>query len=214
MSGYLLTMDSLLNILTEMIHAFLILLAYLVGSIPIGVLLARLKGKDPRKTGSGNIGATNVMRSVGKTLGIITLIGDVMKGFIPTFIAMRFEEPYIFIALVGFAVFLGHLFPVFLKFKGGKGVATGAGVYLAISPLVILTSFGIFIIVFLIWKYVSLGSLVGTAVIPLFLLLLKTTPTEYFLLSLFLTIFVFIKHKDNIKRLLAGTENKVNFKKP
>jgi acyl phosphate:glycerol-3-phosphate acyltransferase len=206
-------MDSLLNILTEMTHALLIFIAYLVGSIPIGVLLARLKGKDPRKTGSGNIGATNVMRSAGKTLGIITLVGDVMKGFIPAFIAVRFEEPYIFIALVGLAVFLGHLFPVFLKFKGGKGVATGAGVYLAISPLVILTSFGIFIIVFLIWKYVSLGSLVGTAVIPLFLLFLETTPTEYILLSLLLTISVFIKHKDNIKRLLAGTENKVNPKK-
>lgn len=196
-----------------MIHALFIFLAYLVGSIPIGVLLARLKGKDPRKTGSGNIGATNVMRSAGKVLGIITLIGDVMKGFIPTFIAMHLQEPCIYVALIGLAVFLGHLFPVFLKFKGGKGVATGAGVYLAISPLVILTSFGIFIIVFLIWKYVSLGSLVGTAIIPLFLLFLKTTPAEYMLLSVVLTIFVFIKHKENIKRLFAGTENQVNLKK-
>jgi glycerol-3-phosphate acyltransferase PlsY len=193
-----------------MLHVLLICFAYLIGSIPIGVLLARLKGKDPRKTGSGNIGATNVMRSAGKALGIITLVGDILKGFIPTFIAMRLEEPYLFIALVGLAVFSGHLFPVFLKFKGGKGVATGAGVFLAISPPVILMSFIIFVIVFLIWKYVSLGSLIGTAVIPLSFTLLKA-PLEYILLSLLIACGVFIKHKDNIKRLLVGTENKVKF---
>jgi glycerol-3-phosphate acyltransferase PlsY len=142
-------------------------------------------------------------------LGIITLIGDILKGFLPTFIAMRLGEPDLFIALVGLAVFSGHLFPVFLKFKGGKGVATGAGVYLAINPLAILISFMIFVIVFLIWKYVSLGSLVGTGIIPLSFFLLKT-PTEYILLSLLIACGVFIKHKDNIKRLFAGTENKVN----
>jgi glycerol-3-phosphate acyltransferase PlsY len=201
-------MDMLLNILSGMKHALLILFAYLIGSIPIGVLLARLKGKDPRKTGSGNIGATNVMRSAGKVLGIITLIGDMLKGFIPTFIAMSLGEPDLFIALVGLAVFSGHLFPVFLKFKGGKGVATGAGVYFAINPPVILISFVIFIIVFLIWKYVSLGSLVGTGIIPFSFFLFKT-PTEYILLSLLVAFGVFVKHKDNIKRLLAGTENKV-----
>jgi len=123
---------------------------------------------------------------------------------------MRLEEPYLFIALVGLAVFSGHLFPVFLKFKGGKGVATGAGVFLAISPPVILMSFIIFVIVFLIWKYVSLGSLIGTAVIPLSFTLLKA-PLEYILLSLLIACGVFIKHKDNIKRLLVGTENKVKF---
>jgi glycerol-3-phosphate acyltransferase PlsY len=193
-----------------MMYVLPILLAYLVGSIPVGVLLARLKGKDPRKTGSGNIGATNVMRSAGKILGILTLVGDVLKGFIPTFIAMRLGVPEFVIALVGFAVFSGHLFPVFLKFKGGKGVATGAGVFLAINYPVILISVIIFVVVFLIWKYVSLGSLVGTAIIPLSFTLLKA-PLEYVLLSLLLACCVFIKHKDNIKRLFAGTENKVKF---
>ena len=193
-----------------MTKALLIIFAYLVGSIPIGVLLARLKGKDPRRVGSGNIGATNVMRSAGKVLGIITLIGDVMKGFIPTFIAMRLGEPALIIALVGLAAFSGHLFPVFLKFQGGKGVATGAGVFLAISPLVIFISFVIFVIVFLIWKYVSLGSLTGTAIIPLSFTLLKA-PLEYILVSLLIACCVFIKHKDNIKRLITGTENKVKF---
>ncbi len=205
-------MDVLLNILTAMIQVLLILFAYLTGSIPIGVLLARLKGKDPRKTGSGNIGATNVMRSAGKALGIVTLIGDILKGFVPTFIAVQLGVPAFIIALVGLAAFSGHLFPVFLKFKGGKGVATGAGVFLAINPLVILISFIIFVIVFLIWKYVSLGSLVGTGVIPFSFFLFKT-PTEYILLSLLIACGVFIKHKDNIKRLLAGTESKVG-KKP
>lgn len=193
-----------------MTKVFLIIFAYLVGSIPIGVLLARLKGKDPRRVGSGNIGATNVMRSAGKVLGIITLIGDVTKGFIPTFIAMRLGEPALVIALVGLAAFSGHLFPVFLKFQGGKGVATGAGVFLAISPLVIFISFVIFVIVFLIWKYVSLGSLTGTAIIPLSFTLLRA-PLEYILLSLLIACGVFIKHKDNIKRLFSGTENKVKF---
>jgi len=197
-----------------MTHALLIIFAYLVGSIPIGVLLARLKGKDPRKTGSGNIGATNVMRSAGKVLGILTLVGDVLKGFVPTFIAMRLGMPDLFIALVGLAVFSGHLFPVFLKFKGGKGVATGAGVFLAINYPVILISFIIFVIVFLIWKYVSLGSLVGTAIIPLTFTLMNA-PLEYILFSLLIACAVFIKHKDNLRRLFAGTENRVGVgKKP
>ncbi len=193
-----------------MTHTLLILFSYLVGSIPIGVLLARLKGKDPRKVGSGNIGATNVMRSAGKLLGIITLIGDILKGFVPTFIAMRLGMPEFVIALAGLAAFSGHLFPIFLKFRGGKGVATGAGVFLAINPLVIFISFIIFVIVFLIWKYVSLGSLTGTAIIPLSFTLQKA-PMEYILLSLLIACGVFIRHKDNIKRLLAGTENKVKF---
>jgi glycerol-3-phosphate acyltransferase PlsY len=205
-------MDVLLNILTAMIQVLLILFAYLTGSIPIGVLLARLKGKDPRRTGSGNIGATNVMRSAGKVLGIVTLVGDILKGFVPTFIAVQLGVPAFITALVGLAAFSGHLFPIFLKFKGGKGVATGSGVFLAINPLVILISFIIFVIVFLIWKYVSLGSLVGTGIIPFSFFVFKT-PTEYILLSFLIACGVFVKHKDNIKRLLAGTESKVG-KKP
>lgn len=193
-------------------HLPLILFAYLVGSTPIGVLLARLKGKDPRKVGSGNIGATNVMRAAGKMLGIVTLFGDILKGLIPMLLAVYLEEPKIIIALVGLSVFLGHLFPVFLKFKGGKGVATGVGVYLAISPPAILISFMIFVIVFIIWKYVSLGSLIGSGIVPFSLYLMKAPP-EYIALSLLVTFCVFIKHKDNIKRLMAGTENKVNFSK-
>jgi len=191
-----------------MINVLTIFCAYLIGSIPIGVILARLKGKDPRKTGSGNIGATNVMRSAGKVVGIITLIGDIMKGFIPTLVAIRLEEPGLFVASVGLAAFLGHLFPIFLKFRGGKGVATGTGIFLAINPLAILICFVIFAIVFFIWKYVSLGSLAGTAVIP-FSLAFTKTPQTYILLSIVVACGIFIKHRGNIKRLIAGTENRV-----
>ncbi len=195
-----------------MSHVLFICSAYLIGSIPVGVLLARIKGKDPRRTGSGNIGATNVMRTAGKILGIVTLFGDILKGFLPTFIAMRLGELDLFIALIGLAVFLGHVFPIFLKFKGGKGVATEAGVYLAISPLVILICFIIFITVLLIWRYVSVGSLIGTGVMPLVLYILKA-PQEYIFLSAVLALCIYIKHRDNIMRLLAGKENKVSFSK-
>lgn len=185
-----------------------ILLAYLVGSIPVGVLLSRMKGKDPRKVGSGNIGATNVMRAAGKTMGIITLLGDTLKGFIPTMLAIYGNEPKVFVAAIGFAAFIGHLFPVYLWFRGGKGVATALGVYLAMSPLAILINFVVFLLILLKWRYVSLGSLVAAAAMPLLLYLLKAPP-EYVYLSLVIAVLTFVKHKDNIKRLLTGTEHKM-----
>lgn len=190
------------------IYILWIVIAYLIGSIPVGVILAKTKGADPRKVGSGNIGATNVMRAAGKTLGILTLIGDILKGLIPTTLALYSKQPASVVAAIGFAVFIGHLFPLFLKFKGGKGVATGVGVYLAVSPPAILINIVIFILVLLKWRYVSLGSLVGTGLMPLALLVLKK-PHEYVYLSLIIGILIFIKHKDNIRRLLEGKENKI-----
>ncbi|MBA4419047.1 MAG: acyl-phosphate glycerol 3-phosphate acyltransferase [Syntrophus sp. (in: bacteria)] len=186
----------------------LIFCAYLIGSIPIGVILAKIKGKDPRKVGSGNIGATNVMRAAGKTLGIITLLGDILKGVIPTLLAVHAGLPVILIGVVGFATFIGHLYPVFLKFKGGKGVATALGVYLVLSPLAILASILLFILVLLKWRFVSAGSIAGTALVPLTLYMLKA-PGEYVCLSLVVGILILVKHKDNIKRLMAGTESRM-----
>ena len=188
-----------------------ILVAYLVGSIPVGIILSKIKGTDPRKVGSGNIGATNVMRAAGKKLGILTLIGDILKGFVPTALAIFSKLPYPVTAAIGLAAFLGHLFPVYLNFKGGKGVATAVGVYLAVSPFAILVNVVIFVLILLKWRFVSLGSLVGTGIMPLTLILLKT-PAEYVYLSIALGVPIFIKHKDNIKRLIAGTENKVGVK--
>jgi len=191
-------------------QAAYILIAYCIGSIPIGVMLARLKGKDPRKTGSGNIGATNVMRTAGKALGIATLCGDIVKGFLPTFIAICLDMPGEIVAIIGFATFAGHLFPVFLKFHGGKGVATALGVYCAVGPVAIIPCFIVFVVVFLIWRYVSLGSLIGAGIVPFAMYVLKRPP-EYILLSIVIGVFVFIKHRDNIKRLIKGQENKIKF---
>lgn len=185
-------------------------IAYLIGSIPIGVILAGLKGKDPRKTGSGNIGATNVMRAAGRVLGIATLIGDIAKGFVPAFIAIRCALPGEIVAIVGLAAFLGHLFPLFLKFRGGKGVATALGVYLAVGPAAIVPCFIIFVFVLLIWRYVSLGSLIGAGIVPFAMYFLKA-PAEYIWLAVVIAIFVIIKHKDNIRRLIKGQENKIRF---
>ena len=186
----------------------IILFAYLLGSVPVGVILASIKGADPRKVGSGNIGATNVMRAAGKTTGILTLVGDILKGFLPILIAVALEEPILVIAAVGLAAFLGHLFPLFLKFKGGKGVATALGVYLRLDPFAVLIAAVVFVLVLIKWRYVSLGSLAGVAVIPLALYLLNAQ-SYYVYLALIIGTLIFIKHTDNIRRLVAGTESKV-----
>jgi acyl phosphate:glycerol-3-phosphate acyltransferase len=192
-------------------YVFYILIAYLIGSIPVGIILAKMKGADPRKVGSGNIGATNVMRAAGKKLGILTLVGDILKGLVPTLAAIYYRQPYPLIAAVGLATFLGHLFPLYLKFRGGKGVATALGVYLVLSPLAILINVIIFILVLLKWHYVSLGSLIGTGLVPVTLIALKA-PAEYVYLSLIIGVLIFVKHKDNIKRLMKGTENRMGVK--
>jgi glycerol-3-phosphate acyltransferase PlsY len=188
--------------------AVFIIIAYLIGSIPVGVLLSRLAGKDPRKVGSGNIGATNVMRAAGKTLGILTLLGDMVKGFAPTCFALYAGLPEPLIAAAGFAAFLGHICPIFLGFKGGKGVATASGVYLALNALAILFSLIVFILVLWKWRYVSAGSLAGTVLVPVFLYALKA-PAMYVYLSLAIGCLIVFKHRDNIKRLMAGKEHKL-----
>lgn len=189
------------------IYSIYIIFAYLLGSIPIGVILSKFKGKDPRQTGSGNIGATNVMRTAGKTMGILTLIGDALKGFFPVFLVNYLEKDVFLTSLTGFAAFLGHIYPLYLMFKGGKGVATALGIYIALSPLAIMIDVIIFIFVLLKWRYVSVGSLTACCAMPIILLFLKS-PFEFIFLSILIGIFIFIKHKENIKRLKNGNENK------
>jgi acyl phosphate:glycerol-3-phosphate acyltransferase len=184
-----------------------IVAAYLLGSIPVGVVLSKLKGQDPRKTGSGNIGATNVMRTSGKAIGILTLAGDILKGLLPAWLAITHGQPAIVVAACGLAAFAGHLWPIYLRFKGGKGVATALGLFLALKPAVIPILVAVFIIILLKWRYVSLGSLVGTALMP-FLLLLFGSPVEYVAVSLIVGILIYYRHHDNIKRLLSGKEHK------
>jgi len=184
-----------------------IIAAYLLGSIPVGLVLARLKGRDPRTVGSGNIGATNVMRTAGKTLGIITLLGDILKGLIPTGLAILYGLSPVFVVAIGLAAFLGHLFPVYLRFKGGKGVATALGVFLALEPVAIPILLVVFIAVLLAWRYVSLGSLVGTALMPVLLLLFRA-PLEYVVGSLIVGVLIYWKHRENIRRIMSGTESR------
>ena len=190
------------------------IVAYLIGSIPTGIVVAKILGApDPRAVGSGNIGATNVGRVAGKAAGIITLVGDVLKGFLIILLAF-----YIFgnspkeISIAGLAVFLGHLFPVFLKFKGGKGVATTLGVFLAIGPLQAILALIIFIILVAIFKYVSVASMIASVSIPLMLNLSPAT-SPYVPLAAVISVLIILKHSDNIKRLIQGTENKIGRKK-
>ncbi|HOI15280.1 MAG TPA: glycerol-3-phosphate 1-O-acyltransferase PlsY [Geobacteraceae bacterium] len=186
----------------------LILCAYLLGSVPTGLLLARaFGGVDIRTKGSGNIGATNVYRTLGRKIGILTLVGDCLKGMIPVLAAKALEFPDIWIAAVGVAAFLGHIFPVFLGFKGGKGVATALGVFLAASPLAVLAALGVFIIVLVVWRFVSLASITAAAFMPALSALIDGKPMIV-AMSLCIAAIVIFKHKDNIKRLRNGTENK------
>ncbi|MHB8109638.1 MAG: glycerol-3-phosphate 1-O-acyltransferase PlsY [Syntrophorhabdaceae bacterium] len=197
----------------NVIAVILVVFAYFIGSIPVGVILGKLKGIDPRKSGSGNIGATNVMRAGGKKLGVITLLCDAAKGFIPVMAAMMMGLPDSIVAIAGLMVFLGHVFPVFLKFKGGKGVATALGVYLAVGPWVILGAFVLFVIVFVVWRYVSLASLVGAISVPVGLYFVGA-PYEFVVMAGVIAVIVIVRHRENISRLVKGTENKLSFSKP
>uniref|UniRef100_A0A7V4JQP6 Glycerol-3-phosphate acyltransferase n=1 Tax=Thermodesulfobacterium geofontis TaxID=1295609 RepID=A0A7V4JQP6_9BACT len=189
---------------------FLFFFSYLLGSIPFALLVSLPQGVDPRKEGSKNPGATNVARLLGKKWGIITFLGDSLKGVLALFIAFLFLDkiPYSKnLILAGTALFavLGHLFSIFLKFKGGKGVATTIGVFLVLAPKAMLISLVIFLIAVFISNYVSIGSLLATALLPLNIFLMNY-PSEYSICSLFLATLIWIKHKENIKRLLKGEE--------
>jgi glycerol-3-phosphate acyltransferase PlsY len=184
----------------------LIIGAYLLGSIPTGLLLARAAGVDIRKTGSGNIGATNVYRTLGKKVGIMTLVGDCAKGLIPVLIARQLQLPGAWIAATGLAAFIGHVYTVFLGFKGGKGVATALGVFIGISPLSVLAALIVFILTLLKWRFVSLASITAAAAIP-FLVALIEQKGLLIATSVIIAALVIWKHRENIRRLRNGTEN-------
>ena len=190
-----------------------ILLSYLIGSIPSGLLLAKLKGMDIRKSGSGNIGATNVTRQLGKTLGILTLVADVAKALVPM-LAVHWllrdsgdhVERHFIVAMSGFAAFMGHLFPVYLKFRGGKGVATALGVFLYLEPASVLIALVVFVAVVYFSGYVSLGSLSAAALMPAAIWLVNGTPLDV-ALAMGIAFFIWLKHLDNIERLLRNEES-------
>jgi glycerol-3-phosphate acyltransferase PlsY len=187
----------------------MVLCAYLIGAIPTGILLTRFAGAaDIRNSGSGNIGATNVYRVAGKKLGVLTLIGDALKGAIPVLVAMQLPGlGDAQIGAVAAAAFIGHCYPIYLRFKGGKGVATALGIFLVLSPLAVLAAFAIF--AFLLWKwgYVSLGSISAAAAIPVLVYFINGNPALV-ATTLFISLIVIWRHRQNIQRLLTGSENR------
>ena len=183
----------------------LIILSYLLGSISAGFLVGSSAGVDVRSAGSGNIGATNVARTLGWKKGLVTLFADVAKGFLPVLAAHLLDLGNAAAAAAGLAAFAGHLYPVFLRFKGGKGVATAAGVYLAAMPLGILVVLGVFVLVMLAARRVSLASLSAAVLAPVVAWTLSY-PEEVAWMSLVIGFLVVVRHRENIRRLMAGEE--------
>jgi glycerol-3-phosphate acyltransferase PlsY len=192
----------------------IIVLAYLCGSIPFGLLFTKLfTGKDVRSVGSGNIGATNVLRAAGKKAAVFTLLADCLKGLVPVLAVRLLLHDDTLTVLTGIAAVLGHNFPVFLGFKGGKGVATSYGVALAVTPLLGLICLLIWLGAALVWRYSSLSALASFLAYPF--LVFTTYPDSRPLGSLapFLAGMIYFRHRENIKRLVAGTEPKIGKKK-
>jgi glycerol-3-phosphate acyltransferase PlsY len=199
--------------------------AYLLGSIPFGLLIAKAHGKDLRSIGSGNIGATNVSRALGRKWAYICFALDVLKGMVPMLMTMFIAKPAGVIMLllwlvVGCAAILGHVFPIYLKFKGGKGVSTSFGVALGLWPyytICALFAVAIWVAAVLIWRYVSLASIAASVSFPLVLILAIILIQSWEFFSLWpllvaataIPLMVIIRHRENIKRLLAGTESKI-----
>jgi glycerol-3-phosphate acyltransferase PlsY len=193
--------------------------AYLLGSIPFGLILAKIFGSgDVRNEGSGNIGATNVARVAGPLAGILTLILDGAKGAAAVLLAERYSNgSAMWMIIAGLAALIGHCFPIWLKFKGGKGVATAAGVYLALSPLAFLAGLILFILVVAFWRYVSLGSISAAAAMPMLLYFLwaphHAPPPMITFGALAVAMLIVYKHDANLQRLVDGQEPKFSFSK-
>jgi acyl phosphate:glycerol-3-phosphate acyltransferase len=190
-----------------------LLSAYLLGAIPFGYLLVRwFTGTDVRSKGSGNIGATNVMRTTGRWAGVATLLLDIGKGYAAVWIAARLthNDPW-WTSAAALAVMAGHAFPVFLKFRGGKAVASFVGAFLKLTPLPLALVLVVFVVVVAVTRYISMGSIIAAATFPLgvWLLLLPPMPVEA--ASILAAAFIIYRHSSNIRRLNAGTENVFRF---
>lgn len=197
---------------------WIVVFAYLLGSIPVGYLLVRIfRKQDIRTFGSGNIGATNVLRSGGKGLGAATFILDTFKGYTAVFLA-ALVAPHLLPgtpqrnveALAALIAVLGHMFPVWLRFRGGKGVATGFGVFLYAAPIAALASITLFIVILLLTRYVSLASILGAASFPVFAWFTVSGPKPAFFIAVQIAVasLIILKHHPNIRRLLTGTEHR------
>lgn len=192
----------------------IVALGYLLGSLPFAVIVSKAFGlADPRTFGSGNPGATNVLRSGNKLAALLTLVGDALKGWFAMWLAARFGADALGIALAGVSAFLGHLFPVFLKFKGGKGVATALGVLAGFNVWLALICAGIWLVVALVSRYSSLAALVAAVGAPITAGLLETGNEALIAITVMSAVLI-LRHRANIKRLLAGTEGRLGSSKP
>lgn len=188
------------------------LIAYFLGTIPSGLLVARLRGVNIQQVGSGNIGATNVLRALGVVPAVIVVILDPLKGAIATLIPSLLGIGPWGVALAGLAVVLGNSFNILLRLRGGKGIATSIGVFLVIDPLVALMCIVLGVFTILVSRYVSLGSLVGMVALPLFIIVSATWAWPELLLAAALAALAIYRHRDNIRRLLAGEERRLGEK--
>jgi glycerol-3-phosphate acyltransferase PlsY len=188
--------------------ALLVAGAYVLGSIPFGVVVARARGIDLRKVGSGNIGATNVARALGRRWAVAVLFADAAKGFLPVWLGRRLGLPARYVALAGLGAIVGHMFTVFLRGRGGKGVATSLGVSLAIFPLAGLCGLALYVLAYALFRLSSVGSLLGIWSFPVFAMLLGGIERPYMLLATGVAVLVTIRHRDNIRRLIHGEEKK------
>jgi acyl phosphate:glycerol-3-phosphate acyltransferase len=193
-------------------------IAYVLGSIPFGFLIVKARGSDIRETGSGNIGAANVARTAGAIAGILTLVLDAAKGYLAVWLAARWaygNERWMMAAAL--AAVIGHMFPIWLRFKGGKGVATGLGVFLPICATAVLAAVLLWLLVVAFWRYSSLGSILAAVALPVFVHLLyaprHAPPPEVTVGTILISILVLVKHRSNIERLIAHTEPRLKFRR-
>jgi glycerol-3-phosphate acyltransferase PlsY len=194
-----------------LIGVLLVLAGYILGSVPTGFLVGRAYGVDVRRVGSGNIGTANVLRAAGKGAAVLTLFGDMLKGLVPVVAARMLTEDEWTIAAVALAALVGHCFPVFLKFRGGKGVATGAGTSIALAPVVGLLLFAFWWLVVLASRYTSLGAIAVMVLSPV-AFVFSGQPLPYVLYTVAGGVLVLWRHRENARALLKGTERRIGEK--
>jgi len=188
---------------------FLIIVAYLLGAIPFGLMVARLqKGIDIREHGSGNIGTSNVLRTLGKRAALLTLAGDILKGYLPILLGRLLGLSEVWLAAAGIATIIGHDWPAYIGFRGGKGVATGFGAALALMPNIASLGLVIYLLVAAITRYTSLAALVSSASLLLWVHVLKASRPQV-LFSVICGVLIYLRHRENIERLVNGTERKI-----
>lgn len=188
-------------------YILLLIISFIIGSIPFGIIIAKAKRVNLKKVGSGNIGATNVLRSLGKWPAALTLLGDVLKGTAAVALGRYVGAAPVYEGLFGLSAILGHNFSIFLGFRGGKGVATSLGVLAIYSPQTAIVTFIIWLVVVVFTKYSSLGALVSFGFLPINILLLDDKGKLF--TAILITILIFFRHRDNIQRLIKGTERRI-----